>query len=145
MHKKTVLNVVLFVSLGLNCFALGFLAGKPPMPPSDNKPHFDRILQQAKQLPEDQRAKVKEIIKHYKPLVRQGFDDMHAAREDLDALMKSEDYSREEAELLFATLSEAAEYAYENAQVMMMDIADALPAESRALVMPQPRGEAPPK
>ncbi|MBN8542867.1 MAG: periplasmic heavy metal sensor [Alphaproteobacteria bacterium] len=145
MERKQWINIALFASLGFNLFALGFMLGKPPQPPMDRKPHFERILQQVKQLPEDQRAKVKEIIKFYKPLVREGFDDMRAAREDLDSLMRSEDYTREESEMLFATLSESAEYAYENAQMMMMDIADALPPESRALVMPPPRGEEPAK
>ncbi len=140
MDKKTIVSLVLFASLALNFFALGFLVGTPPMPEArHHKPHFEQLLQQAKQLPEDQRAKVKDIVKHYKPLVRQGFDDMHAAREDLDTLMKSEDYTRAEAEMMFAALSESAEYAYENAQLMMMEISDALPPESRALVMPSPR------
>ena len=67
---------------------------------------------------------------------------MQEARVDVDALLKSDAYNREEAEVLFAKLSESAQRSYRAAQVMMMDIADALPPEQRALMMPKPKQHA---
>ena len=140
-NKKCVLwGVILFASLGFNLFALGFMVGKPPMPePKQKGPHFEMMADQAKQLPPEQRDAVMKIVKQYRPEIRDGFRDMQKARKDVDALMKSEDYNREEAEALFAKLSESAASAYKAAQLMMMDIADVLPPEQRTMMMPKPR------
>lgn len=140
LNNKTLIGVLLFVSLGFNLFALGFMMGKPPMPePKQKGPHFEMMAEKAKQLPPEQRDQVMAIVKRYKPEIRDGFKDMQEARKDVDALMKSDDYNREEAETLFAKLSDSASRAYKAAQLMMMDIADVLPPEHRAMMMPQPR------
>lgn len=138
--KCAVVGIVLFASLGFNLFALGYMVGKPPLPEEKPRgPHFEMMAEQAKQLPPEQRDKVMAIVKQHKSEIRDGFKEMQEARKDVDALMKSDDYNREEAELLFAKLSDSAAKSYRAAQVMMMDIADALPPESRAMVMPKPR------
>jgi Spy/CpxP family protein refolding chaperone len=141
MEKKTLIGIALFVSLGFNLFALGFMVGKPPEAPQDKPrgPHFEMMAENAKQLPEAERARVMDIIKKHKSDIRDGFKDMQEARKDVDALLKSDAYNRAEAEALFAKLSESAQRSYRAAQVMMMDIADALPPEQRALMMPKPR------
>lgn len=139
MDKRTVLGIALFVSLGFNLFALGFMVGKPPEPePKHRGPHLEHMAKTAEQLPPEERDKVMEIIKQYKPQIKSGFKEMMKARQDVDALMKSDSYNREEAEALFAKLSESASNSYRAAQVMMMDIADALPPESRAIMLPRP-------
>ena len=140
MKKCTIVGVVLFASLGFNLFALGYMAGKPPIPqPKDRGPHFEMMAESAKQLPPDEQEKVMEIMKRYKHDIKDGFKEMTDARKDVDALMKSDAYNREEAEALFDQLSNAAAKSYRTAQLMMMDIADALPPESRAKMMPKPR------
>lgn len=138
MNKCTLVGVVLFASLGFNLFALGYMAGKPPAPaPKARGPHFEMMAEKAKHLPPEEQQAVMDIIKRYKPEIKSGFKEMMEAREDVDALMKSDAYNREEAEVLFAKMSEAASKSYRTAQRMMMDIADALPPESRAMMMPK--------
>lgn len=140
MKKCPWIGAVLFISLGFNLFALGYMMGKPPVPHEKQRgPHFEMMAEKAKDLPPEQREKVMAIVKQYRPEIRDGFKDMQKARKDVDALMKSDSYNREEAEALFAKLSESASRAYKAAQSMMMDIADALPPESRAMMMPKPR------
>lgn len=141
-NKKCALfGIVLFVSLACNLLALGYVVGKPPRPPEGKHkgPHFEMMAEQAKQLPPAQQQLVLDIIDKHRDSIRDAFKEKQTAFYALMKFMKSNDYNRTEAEAGFAKLSEASSHAYGAAQAMMMDIADALPPEERALMMPKPR------
>lgn len=140
--KNWLLGGLLFTSLAFNLFLAGWLFGSgqlPPPPSNDRGAFFEAFTQKANALPEPGRTEVKKVLATHRPALRKQMRKIMKARDAIDTMFKRKDYSRAEAEERFATLQEQSITMQQMAQAMMLDLADAVPAEHRAAFMERPK------
>ncbi len=95
--------IALFVSLGLNIFAVGYLSGRVlndegagPPPPKQGRqemPSF-RLIHYADALPSERRREFREAFQTQLPAMRDGFQEMRQLRGELTTLLGAEEFDR---------------------------------------------------
>ncbi len=144
-------GVVLFVSLAMNVFLLGWLFGDGQWrePPRERGMFLERFQDKMEQLPAEHRAAVKPVIARYMPRMKQQMSAIRETREALDTVLKRDDYRRADAEAIFRRMDEQMRSMQSLVQGMMLDVADVLPADARTAFLDRPerrdRGDAPPR
>lgn len=135
--KRCIWGIVLFISLGLNLFLAGVLVGKPNEGPGMRSP-MGRMGQQIEQLPPEHQQEAKAIFDSYRPEFKTQMKNVMKVRSELEALMTSKDYSREKVQEKFFELSDEYVKLHQIGQQMTLEIADTLPPEERAKLLPKP-------
>lgn len=140
---RWLLGGIFFLSLAVNVFLAGWLFGDDGFSTHAPKPprglFFESFNEKAKSLAEPQRSAVQDVLSQYQPQLKKRMKRVMKAREEIDALLRSPNYSREEAETAFDRLQQYSYDAQELAQDMMLDIADALPPQDRASFLERPK------
>ncbi|OQX19318.1 MAG: hypothetical protein BWK76_04815 [Desulfobulbaceae bacterium A2] len=131
---------MLFISLALNVTLGAMLAGRlaaPRVLPA--KLAFDRL----ERLPEKERALAREVFKKVRPQLRREVQDLKKTRQATFDYIASEGYTRAEAENRLIELRRKTTKVQETSQKLMLDIAERLPPEQRALFVRRPKTETP--
>lgn len=136
--KRCIWGIVLFASFGLNLFLAGVLVGKPDAGPGMRSP-MGRMGEQIEQLPPEHQKQAKAIFDSYRPEFKAQMKQVMSTRKELEALMGSKDYSRGAAQEKFFELSDEYVKLHQIGQQMTLEIADTLPPEERAKLLPRPR------
>lgn len=134
MRGRIFFGIALFLSLGLNLFLLGGMAHQPPR--GGHRPPAERMLENAEQLSEPTRSEVKQIIISYRPQFEAQMEHMKDAREKLNALLKSKDYTRAKADAQFEAMQAEMGKMQDIAKKMILDVNEKLTPDQRLQMMP---------
>lgn len=134
--KRCLVGILLFLSIGLNLFLAGVLVGRPDHGPRMKGP-MNMMGEQIGRLSPEHRDKAQAILEDYKPKFRTQMKEVSKTRKELDALLRSDHYSREAVQAKFDELSDDYRTLHRTGQQMMLDLADELPAHERAKLMPK--------
>ena len=140
--RNWLIGGVLFASLALNLFLGGWVFGADTFssPPSNGRSaFFEAFNEKADALPEPERAEVKAVLARHQPGLKKLMKRIMKSRDAIDAMYKRADYSRAEAEERFAAMQVQSITMQEKAQAMMLDLADVLSPEHRAVFMERPK------
>lgn len=144
MHKKLlILCIILGMSLAVNFTLGGMVLGRGMMPPP--LPHHarfnpvERMEHKIGLLPSEHQEAIRQILENYRPQLTEAMAQVKATRKANLAYLKSEDYQRAEAETRFADLRKQSIALQKLAQAMLLEMADILPPEHRALLMKRPK------
>ncbi len=134
---------IFFASLALNLFLGGWLFGDGGFqkgPSSGGRgAFFEAFNDKAAALPEPERAAVQKVLNRHQPGLKKQMRRIMKSRDAIDTMFQRKDYTRAEAEERFALMQDLSIEMQEKAQSMMLDLADALPADQRAAFMKRPK------
>lgn len=135
MKKSLIVGIILFSSIALNV-TLGSMLAVRHHTVRGNFAEGGRpmlaMMKQLRNLPEEQRTPIKEIVQQTRPELRAAMEDVRDTRQQISEYLKDKDYNREEAEKKLASLREKTSAMQLRTQIMMLDIADNLTPEQRA-------------
>ena len=143
--------IVLFVSLGLNVFLGGILAGHwladdsaaAPVPPSttlvprqgerdaDKGPGGWLFRRMAQSLPDEHRATFEAIIARHRPAMAKAATSIRTARSQVHAAMTNEPFDRATLDAAFAELRAGNDVLQAEIQSAIAEAAQALPLDAR--------------
>jgi uncharacterized membrane protein len=136
MQNKTSFNIVigvlLFLSVTLNVFLGGIVAGSRNG--GDAVQRIEKLattLSAFRELSPASREKAKEIVRRDWPAIKQRLADLRDKRKEVKDLLGQPDYSRETLEKKFAELRAMTAEAQARGQAMAADIAGAVTPEER--------------
>lgn len=132
---------VLFLSLAANA-VLGAMAVGHRMAPAVAEGRLKAVIERLAALPPEQRAQAREVIRSYRPRLREAAQDLQAARQDTFSYVRGPDYSRAEAEKRFAALRDKTAALQAMGQSLVLDVADKLSPEQRDQLL-APKGSQP--
>lgn len=127
------MGALLFASLALNLFWGGMIIGRQAIPERGER--FKAFQEQIEMLPETERKAAQEVVREYRPQLKEEMQALRERRQKIFALIQSDDYSRAEAEEQFRALREQTLKVQALTQAMMLDLADQLGPEKRAALL----------
>lgn len=139
MKTQLWMGGLLFASLALNLFLGGMVIGRQAAPERGER--FKAFQEQIEMLPETERKMAQEVIHEYRPKLKEEMQALREQRQNIFALIQSDNYSRAEAEERFRALREQTLKVQALTQAMMLDLADQLGPEKRAALL-QSQGKA---
>ncbi len=148
--KAWLLGIIVFLSLAMNFTLAGMMLGRgmmapPPPPPPPHGRGWDpmqSMMERLEALPPEEREAVRGILEEYRPQFDEQAKEIKAKRKEVNNFIKSEAYEREEAQRRLIELGSEYQDMQRLAQQMMLDLADQLTPEERALVFRHDRPEA---
>jgi Spy/CpxP family protein refolding chaperone len=134
--KCCLYGLVLFLSLALNVFAAGYFFSHRGHGGWNSRDVF--FMRQLEQVQGEGRAKARQVIDAYQPKLKAQMQEVRQARRDFEVTVKRPDYRREKAAAVFSRMQQAMDKVQATVQSMMLDIADKLTPEERALFFNHP-------
>lgn len=122
---------VLFLSLAANAVLGAMALGHRMAPAVADGGRLKAVMQRLAALPPEQRAQAREVIRSYRPRLREAAQDLQAARQDAFSYVRSPQYSRAEADQRFAALRDKTAALQAMGQSLVLDVADKLTVEER--------------
>jgi len=133
MKKRLALGVILFLSIAMNVTLLSIIMGRSTR---QHELVVKLVMRQLAALPEDQRVKAEAIVDLAKPSLRRQMLEIKQKRKEVAGYLASKNYQRDEAEKRFFELRAKNSAVQTVAQTLILDIADQLTPEQRAMVIP---------
>lgn len=131
-------RAILFLSLALNVFALGYIFGGGGHGWGGHRPPFGGFGKQIETLAEPAKTDISAVMDQYKPKLKAQMQKVRDAREQAEKAIKDPHYTRKQVEPLFAKLKVESDKAQALAQQMMLDVADKLSPEERVKFFNRP-------
>ena len=130
--KRWIIFLLLFLSLGFNIAFVSMLAGKKA-----GKLYAPAriVMHRLDTLPEPERSTAKEVFLQERAKLKSLMGELKHARKETFAYIASPDYERAEAQRRLTELREKTAQLQDAGQTILLDIADGLSPESRAVLL----------
>lgn len=141
MKKQTVILIALSLSIATNIFLGSLFFGQSlGKAESFQSRPFKAVMEHVRNLPEEQREAAIDTLQDAKPELQAAMKETREARKAVFAYIKSPEYDRAEAEKRLADLRDKTAAVQTSAQRVMLDLADQLTPEQRAVFLKRKNG-----
>ena len=133
---------LLVVSLALNLFLVGLMAGHrlspPPIPEAVPGTVFADLRRMADVLPAETRGEVRQLFEAHRPEIIRGLMAMRAARDDIRDILLTDPYDPEALQTAFDALRDRTAEVQSVVHAALVEVAGRLGPEERLAIVREP-------